>query len=61
MAPITPLDPKSPSTSQVSEIESIATSGVLKELALTRWRSSEPHVTNVIEPAYRLRRHKRAS
>jgi hypothetical protein len=30
-------------------------------LALTRWRSSEPHATNVIEPAYRLRRHKRAS
>ena len=60
-APITLLNPQTSGTAEVPETESIAPSGVLKELALTRWRSLEPHVTNVIEPAYRLRQHRRAS
>ena len=58
-APITDLNPQTPGTSDVPKIESVAPqSGVLRELALTRWRNSEPHVTNVIEPAYRLRQRK---
>ena len=60
-APITDLNPQTPGTSDVPKIESVAPqSGVLRELAFTRWRSSELHVASV-EPMYRLRQHKRAS
>jgi hypothetical protein len=60
-APITDLKPQTSGTSDVPEIESIAPqSGVLRELALTRGRSSELHVASV-EPTYRLRQHKRTS
>jgi hypothetical protein len=61
-----PIKLPAPRTPEVAKDELIAPSvrsgGVLRELALTRWTSSEPHVTSVIvEPTYRLRQHKRAS
>ena len=61
-----PIKLSAPRTPEVAKDELIAPSvrsgGVLRELALTRWPSSEPHVPSVIgKPTYRLRQHKRAS